>query len=136
MAVGCGLPGPGPLDAPKFKDYILPLVFLKRLSDVFEDEVKHLAQELGDEEIAAEIVEQDCTMVRFYVPEVARWHEVRQKTTGLAEHLTDAVRAVARENPRLQGVIDVVDFNATAAGQPIVDEGRTIVHPSKIVVLG
>src|SRR5215208_5500602 len=80
----------GPLDAPKFKDYILPLIFLKRLSDVFEDEVKRLALELGDEEIAAEIIEQDRTMVRFYVPGVARWHEIRQKTTGLAEHLTDA----------------------------------------------
>ncbi len=32
----------GPVDAPKFKDYILPLVFLKRLSDVFEDELKEL----------------------------------------------------------------------------------------------
>jgi type I restriction-modification system DNA methylase subunit len=31
----------GPVDAPKFKDYILPLVFLKRLSDVFDDEVRH-----------------------------------------------------------------------------------------------
>ncbi|WP_298483264.1 type I restriction-modification system subunit M N-terminal domain-containing protein, partial [uncultured Chloroflexus sp.] len=30
----------GPLDAPKFKDYILPLIFLKRLSDVFDDEIK------------------------------------------------------------------------------------------------
>lgn len=29
----------GPVDAPKFKDYILPLIFLKRLSDVFEDEI-------------------------------------------------------------------------------------------------
>ena len=27
----------GPLDAPKFKDYILPLIFVKRLSDVFDD---------------------------------------------------------------------------------------------------
>jgi type I restriction-modification system DNA methylase subunit len=35
----------GPLDAPKFKDYILPLVFLKRLSDVFDDEVARLAGE-------------------------------------------------------------------------------------------
>lgn len=43
---------------------------------------------------------------------------------GLAEHLTDAVRAVARENPKLGGVVDVVDFNATTVGQPIVDEGR------------
>ncbi len=35
----------GPLDAPKFKDYILPLIFLKRLSDVFDDEIAHLAHE-------------------------------------------------------------------------------------------
>jgi type I restriction enzyme M protein len=42
----------------------------------------------------------------------------------MGEHLTDAVRAVARENPRLSGVIDVTDFNATAAGQRIVDDGR------------
>jgi type I restriction enzyme M protein len=34
------------------------------------------------------------------------------------------VRAVARENPRLQGVVDVVDFNATTAGQRIVDDQR------------
>lgn len=39
----------GPLDAPKFKDYILPLIFLKRLSDVFEDEAEHLARTRGDE---------------------------------------------------------------------------------------
>ena len=35
----------GPVDAPKYKDYILPLIFLKRLSNVFTDEV----QGLGDE---------------------------------------------------------------------------------------
>ncbi len=34
----------GPLDAPKFKDYILPLIFLKRLSDVFEDEVSGVVE--------------------------------------------------------------------------------------------
>ena len=48
----------------------------------------------------------------------------RAETTGLGEALTDAVRAVARENPRLAGVIDVTDFNATTAGQRIVDDGR------------
>lgn len=114
----------GPLDAPKFKEYILPLIFLKRLSDVFEDEISRLSQELGDEEVALQIVEDDRTMVRFYIPPVARWSEIRQKTTGLGEHLTDAVRAVAKENPKLQGVVDIQDFNATAAGQPIVDEAR------------
>ncbi len=114
----------GPVDAPKFKDYILPLVFLKRLSDVFEDEVESLAQEFGDRELATDLVEQDRTMVRFYIPEVARWSAIRQRTTGLGEYLTDAVRAVARENPRLQGVVDIQDFNASAAGQPIVDDAR------------
>ena len=49
----------GPLDAPKFKDYILPLIFLKRLSDVFEDEVQRVADEVGDAEIAQTIIDQD-----------------------------------------------------------------------------
>jgi len=62
----------GPVDAPKFKDYILPLVFLKRLSDVFEDEVHYLAQELGSETKAGQIVEGGHSMVRFYIPEVAQ----------------------------------------------------------------
>jgi len=108
----------GPLDAPKFKDYILPLIFLKRLSDVFEDEFGRLVKEIGDEEVALEVVEGDRKAVRFYIPQEARWPQIRQRTTGLGEYLTDAVRAVARENPRLQGVIDVQDFNATAAVNP------------------
>jgi type I restriction enzyme M protein len=114
----------GPLDAPKFKDYILPLVFLKRLSDVFDDEVAALAEEHGSAERAARLVEDDHRLVRFYVPEIGRWTTIARKTAGLGEHLTDAVRTVARENPRLQGVIDTQDFNATAAGQRIVDDDR------------
>jgi type I restriction enzyme M protein len=112
----------GPLDAPKFKDYILPLIFLKRLSDVFDDEVAHLAHEFGDHATAAKLVKQDHKLVRFFIPEKARWPKIAATTTGLGQFLTDAVRAVARENPRLSGVIDVTDFNATAAGQRIVDD--------------
>lgn len=114
----------GPLDAPKFKDYILPLIFLKRLSDVFDDEIQQLSDEFGGEKTAAKIVGQDHKLVRFYLPEKARWSYLAGETTGLGEQLTDAVRAIARENPRLSGVIDVTDFNATAAGQRIVDDRR------------
>lgn len=114
----------GPLDAPKFKDYILPLVFLKRLSDVFDDEVQRVADEVGDLETARQIVDQDHGLVRFYLPVESRWPSIARKTTGLGEALTDAVRAVARQNQRIQGVIDTVDFNATTAGQPIVDNDR------------
>ncbi|MCS7283734.1 MAG: type I restriction-modification system subunit M, partial [Anaerolineae bacterium] len=112
----------GPVDAPKFKDYILPLVFLKRLSDVYDDELERLAEEFGDRSKAARLMELDHKLVRFYIPPEARWESIRRITTGLGQYLTDAMRAVARENPKLQGVIDTVDFNATAAGQRILDD--------------
>ena len=114
----------GPVDAPKFKDYILPLIFLKRLSDVFDDEVARLGKEFGDERKALTLVQQDHKLVRFFLPQKARWSEIALKRTGLGEHLTDAVRLAARENPRLGGVIDVTDFNATQAGQRILDDDR------------
>jgi type I restriction enzyme M protein len=114
----------GPLDAPKFKDYILPLIFLKRLSDVFDDEIVHLAHDFGNEQKALKLVEQDHGLVRFFVPKKARWAAISEKATGVGEYLTDAVRAVAKANPRLSGVVDITDFNATAAGQRIVDDGR------------
>ena len=114
----------GPVDAPKFKDYILPLIFLKRLSDVFDDEVVRLGREFGDEKKAFALSQQDHKLVRFFLPEKARWAEIALKTTGLGEYLTDAVRLVARENPRLGGVIDVTDFNATQAGQRMLDDDR------------
>nr|WP_322794740.1 type I restriction-modification system subunit M N-terminal domain-containing protein [Thermoflexus sp.] len=58
----------GPVDAPRFKDYILPLIFLKRLSDVFEDEIESLAEEFGDRAEAERLVERDHKLVRFYLP--------------------------------------------------------------------
>ncbi len=116
----------GPVDAPKFKDYILPLLFLKRLSDVYQDELERLGDEFGNYETARHVVEDQGghELVRFYIPEAARWRTIQTITTGLGEHLTDAVRAVARENPRLQGAIDIIDFNQTTAGQRIVDDQR------------
>jgi len=122
VALGCGLHHPRPRRCPQVKDYILPLIFLKRLSDVFEDELEQLAHELGGRYHAEKLVERDRKLVRFYLPREARWPEIRKKTTGLGEHLTDVVRAVARENPKLQGAIDIAEFNATAAGQRIVDD--------------
>ncbi len=62
----------GPVDAPKYKDYILPLVFLKRLSDVFDDEAARLGEEFADENLARDLVEDDHALVRFYVPRVGR----------------------------------------------------------------
>ena len=68
----------GAVDAPKFKDYILPMVFVKRLSDVFEDEIKRLTEEFGDEKTAWEIASKDHSLVRFFIPKQAVWPEIRK----------------------------------------------------------
>ena len=114
----------GAVDAPKFKDYILPLVFVKRLSDVFDDELMRLKNQFGDEATARDLVLQDRGLVRFYIPGSAKWDKIRKLSTNVGEGVTDALRSIAKENPRLQGVIDAVDFNATVAGQRILDDAR------------
>ncbi|MCS7303474.1 MAG: type I restriction-modification system subunit M N-terminal domain-containing protein, partial [Candidatus Kapabacteria bacterium] len=118
----------GPVDAPKFKDYILPLVFLKRLSDVFEDELQQMIQQMG-EQLAFQVLQEEQELaeaersVRFYIPEEARWNAIRQHSVrGLGQYLSDAMHAVARYNPTLEGVLNRIDFNATAAGQRILPD--------------
>ncbi len=122
----------GAKDAAKFKDYLLPLLFLKRLSDVFDDEIDRLAEEYGDRAIAQEIAENDHDLLRFYLPPEARWsvvsgrepHDWPRDAQGrsarprdVGEHLTGAVRAVVRHNPTLSGVIDLVDFASERNGE-------------------
>jgi len=113
----------GPVDASKFKDYILPLLFFKRLSDVFEDELNKLKADFGDDK-ARELIVQDRKLIRFYLPDGCTWKENRKITKNLGEELTKALRHIAKENPKLQGVIDVIDFNATISGERIIDDGR------------
>lgn len=62
----------GEIDAPKYKDYILPLIFLKRLSDVFDDELEKLVETFHGKD-PQKIVKKDHSLVRFYLPEKARW---------------------------------------------------------------
>jgi type I restriction enzyme M protein len=115
----------GAVDAPKFKDYILPLIFIKRLSDVFEDEVESVTKEIEKKkEDVLQLVAKDHSLVRFFIPKGSKWPEIRKQTAKIGEKLTDATRAIAKENPKLQGVIDIVDFNATVSGQRIIDDGK------------
>ena len=129
----------GEKDAPRFKDYLLPLLFLKRLSDVFDDEIDRLAEEFGDREVAQEIAEDDHDLLRFYLPPEARWGIVsgrqahpwplddRGRSTrprDIGEHLTRAVRAVVRHNPSLSGVIDLVDFASERNGERDLNPAR------------
>src|SRR5260221_13792446 len=58
----------GAKDAPKFKDYILPLIFTKRLCDVFDDELNRIAKEVGSRGKAFKLVKHDKKLVRFSLP--------------------------------------------------------------------
>jgi type I restriction enzyme M protein len=111
----------GPVDAAKYRDYILPLLFYKRLSDVYDDEITRIAKTFGD--LAREMAATDPNLTRVYIPEEATWPHVRTITEKLGEKLTAAVRTIAKENPELDGVIDIVDYNATAAGQRMLPDG-------------
>jgi len=94
--------------------YIITLLFYKRLCDVFDDEVAEIKKDLiqlNDKEFYKIIKEAKLT--RFFIPKEAHFQEVRKTTVNLGERLTRALWIIAQENPTLQGVIDIVDFNET-----------------------
>ena len=120
----------GAKDAPKFKDYILPLIFTKRLCDVFDDEVNRIAKEVGSRARAFKLVKRDKKLVRFYLPlqpadpDEAVWSVIRTLADKIGEQLTTHLRAIADENALLKGIIDRVDFNATTHGVRDIDDNR------------
>jgi type I restriction enzyme M protein len=120
----------GAKDAAKYKDYILPLIFTKRLCDVFDDELNRIAQEIGSRQKAFQLVKADHKLVRFFLPllpddpEQPVWSVIRKLSDQIGEQLTTHLREIAKANPLLQGIIDRVDFNATTHGQRDLDDDR------------
>ena len=131
----------GAKDAPKFKDFILPLVFTKRLCDVFDDEINRIAKEVGSRAKAFKLVKADKKLVRFFLPlqprnsEDSVWSVIRtgnditrpaadKYQEKLGQELTTYLRDIADANPLLKGIIDRIDFNATTHGQRDIDDTR------------
>ena len=109
----------GEIEAPKYKDFIIPLVFLKRLNDVFEDELMNISD---SRDIALAMINSDHKLVRFYIPERARWENLLEQKESLGEYLTSAMRDLARENPKLQGVVDLNDYNEATGGTRTISD--------------
>jgi type I restriction enzyme M protein len=129
----------GAADAPKFKDFILPLVFFKRLSDVFDDEFVGQVKEFGDETVAREVIKADHEdalknnrkpIVRFFIPHEYRWDAIRNHAADgtLGQFVTDAMREVAKLNPDLLGVLDIKDYNERQSGQRTLDDVSGVKH--------
>jgi type I restriction enzyme M protein len=120
----------GAKDAPKYKEYILPLIFAKRLCDVFDDELNRIAKEVGSRAKAFKLVKHDKKLVRFFLPLEPKnpddpvWSIIRKLADKIGEQLTTLLRDIADENSLLKGIIDRVDFNATTHGVRDLDDDR------------
>lgn len=85
----------GTIDAGDYKQYIFPLLFFKRICDVYDEEYeKALAESDGDIEYAA-----FAEHHHFQIPAGAHWQNVRETTTNIGVTLQDAMRAIEKANP-------------------------------------
>jgi type I restriction enzyme M protein len=85
----------GPVDKSDFKTYIFPLLFFKRISDVYNEEYQEaLKESKGDIEYASFRENH-----RFQIPEGCHWRDVREKTINVGEALTHAFREIEKANP-------------------------------------
>lgn len=85
----------GHIDAGDYKQFIFPLLFFKRICDVYDEEYADALKESdGDAEYAA-LVEHH----RFQIPAGAHWKDVREVTVNLGVALQDAMRAIETANP-------------------------------------
>jgi len=84
----------GPVDAADFKVYIFPLLFFKRISDVYDEEYKQALEESGGDVEYASLPE----FHRFIIPENCHWNDVREVTTNVGQALQYAFREIEKAN--------------------------------------
>ncbi len=90
----------GQIDASDYKQYIFPLLFYKRLSDVYQDEYEEALKFSDGDQDYAQLPEQH----RFIIPESARWEKLRETATNIGAFIQKALRSIEKNNTRLYGV--------------------------------
>ena len=93
----------------KYEEYVLPLLFFKRLSDEYNATFEEKSREFGG------AVAGDSMFHRAAIPEGCFWEDVRGTGVNVGQKLNDALAAIARANPKLDGVINRTDFNKAEA---------------------
>lgn len=85
----------GYIDAGDYKQFIFPLLFYKRLCDVFDEEVEQALKESGGDRAYAHFAENH----RFQIPDDAHWKAVRKTSKNVGTKLQNALRAIETANP-------------------------------------
>ncbi|WP_086803789.1 type I restriction-modification system subunit M [Streptomyces caniscabiei] len=120
----------GSIDAAQYKEFVLGLIFLKYVSDAFEERRTELSKELMEEGIAEDRLNDfledrdEYTGAHvFWVPETARWSWIatHAKAQGVGKLLDEAMDAIMRENASLTGVLPKI-FNQDRVDQKRLGE--------------
>lgn len=99
----------GTVDSSDFKNYIFGLLFLKRLSDVFDERVEAVMEEEGcNTEEAMALIREDNP--EQFVPVYARWNKLIERTENIGEYIDEAFAEIEHQNPSLEKVLTAIQF--------------------------
>ena len=84
----------GQIDAAGYKEYIFPLLFFKRISDVYDEQYNEFFEEGGKEYADEQVCE-----LAIRIPDGAHWNDVRQVTENVGQRLVEAFIAIEQANP-------------------------------------
>ena len=96
----------GPINQDEFKDYVTPILFLKRVSDVYDEETQLALEESGGDEEYAALEENH----RFVIPEGCHWIDIRNASKDVGKIIIQSMNGIERANPEtLSGVFSSFD---------------------------
>ena len=101
-------------DAAELKEYVIAILFLKRLNDRFNLEREVRRDKLKVKGLTETQIEDDLEkreVYRFFVPKIARWENVKHQTEEMGSYLIKAFKEIEEMNSGCLGLLSTVDFN-------------------------